>query len=188
MQTDARLLELFSYYRDAELRGAALLLRLIKFMRDDADAQVKLTLHAAQEAHHAWLWTKRIVDIGGRPLSITDGYQARIGMRVMPHGVPDLLGLTLVVEARSLERYRAHAARDDVDDATRAILRTVTSDEKWHLAWIEQQLGRMTAGDPEARRRAEHMARRYAEIEEEAYWELLARERVVFGVDQEKPA
>ena len=48
-----------SYYRDAELHGATLLLRLIKLM-DDADSQVKLSLHLAEETQHAWLWTNRI--------------------------------------------------------------------------------------------------------------------------------
>ena len=61
MAADPRI-EMFSYYRDAELHGANLLLRLIKLM-DDPDAQVKLSLHVAEETNHAWLWTKRITDL-----------------------------------------------------------------------------------------------------------------------------
>lgn len=47
MGADPRMLELMSYYREAELHGASLLLRLVKLMDADPDAQVKLTLHIA---------------------------------------------------------------------------------------------------------------------------------------------
>ena len=67
MAADPRVIEMMSYYRDAELHGATLLLRLIKMM-DDADAQVKLSLHLAEETHHAWLWTNRIKELGGEPM------------------------------------------------------------------------------------------------------------------------
>jgi len=73
---DPRMIELMSYYRDAELHGATLLLRLIKMM-DDPDAQVKLAAHLADETRHAWLWTKRINEMGGEPMKIADGYQKR---------------------------------------------------------------------------------------------------------------
>lgn len=84
MAADARVLELFSYYRDAELRGAAILLRLLKLLDTHPAVQTKLTLHIAQEAHHAWLWTKRIAELGGKPVRIEAGYQTRIGMRTLP--------------------------------------------------------------------------------------------------------
>src|SRR5262245_1067271 len=116
MSADARLIELFSYYRDAELQGAALLLRLVKLMTGDPEAQVQLTRHVADEARHAWLWTKRITDLGGMPMPVTEGYQACIGRRVRPRTLADLLALTIVVEARSLARYEEHAARLNVDD------------------------------------------------------------------------
>src|SRR5262245_52940739 len=59
MAADDRLLTLFNYYRDAEIRGATLLLKLLQRL-DDPDAQVKLSKHLEEETHHAWLWTKRI--------------------------------------------------------------------------------------------------------------------------------
>ena len=83
MAADPRMIEMMSYYRDAELHGATLLLRLIKLM-DDPDAQVKLSLHLAEETHHAWLWTNRIKELGGEPMKVLDGYQKRIGMRTVP--------------------------------------------------------------------------------------------------------
>ena len=50
---------LFSYYRDAELRGADLILRLIN-RTDNHELQENLTRHLADETNHAWLWTERI--------------------------------------------------------------------------------------------------------------------------------
>ena len=84
MAADPRMVELMSYYRDAELRGAALLMRLIGLMEHDADAQTKLSLHLAEETNHAWLWTKRINDIGGHSA----------GDHALRH-VADCLGRTL---------------------------------------------------------------------------------------------
>ena len=90
MPADPRMLEMLSYYRDAELHGASLLLRLLKMTRDLPDVQVKLTLHVAQETRHAWLWTERIRELDGWPVDVS-GYQARIGIDTIIGGVtPDL--------------------------------------------------------------------------------------------------
>jgi hypothetical protein len=103
MPADPRMLEMLSYYRDAELHGASLLLRLLKMTRELPEVQVKLTLHVAQETRHAWLWTERIRELGGWPVDVR-GYQARIGMHTVPRAVVDLLALSIVVETRSLAR------------------------------------------------------------------------------------
>jgi bacterioferritin (cytochrome b1) len=181
------MVELMSYYRDAELHGAALLLRLVKMMGDDPDAQIKLTRHVAEETHHAWLWTRRITEMGSAPVKIVAGYQARIGSRTLPRTLVDLLTLTIVVEARSLARYQEHAARPGVDAATREVLETVSADEKWHLAWMRNKLKELTANDPAARQRAVALTERYRQIEEEVYAELVARERAAFGEDMANP-
>jgi bacterioferritin (cytochrome b1) len=181
MNADPRLLELFSYYRDAELHGATLLLRLIKMMADDPEAQVNLTRHVAEETRHAWLWTKRIVDLGGRPMKVSGGYQVRMGQRIMPHSVADLLTLTIVVESRSLARYREHAARPGVDDMTRSVLDAVTADEHWHLSWMSGKLNAMTE-TPQARDRVDAVMERYQRADEEVYQELLRHEDEVFGM------
>src|SRR6202453_61625 len=77
----------FSFYRDAELRGARLLFNLLSHMKD-GEAQLKMTAHLADETRHAFLWTKRISDLGGAPILIDDGYQRRLGLRT---GVPQTL-------------------------------------------------------------------------------------------------
>jgi bacterioferritin (cytochrome b1) len=184
MAADPRIILLMNYYRDAELRGANLLLRLMSRL-DDPGSQTKLTLHLADETRHAWLWTKRINDLGGAPTQVADGYQTRIGLRVVPRTVLDILALTVVVEERSYQRYTEHAQRPDVDAETLAILREVSKDEKWHIAWITAKLEEVApgAGGPDRMREA---LERYREIDRQVYSELVLKERAAFAeVDPE---
>src|SRR5487761_936053 len=82
---------IFSVYRDAELRGARLLFNLIGHLKD-ADSQLKMTKHLSDETRHAWLWTRRIADLGGAPVFVADGYQRRLGMRIgVPRGIVEVL-------------------------------------------------------------------------------------------------
>src|SRR3984885_14311714 len=76
--TDKQIL-IFSVYRDAELRGARLLFNLIGHMKD-GDSQLKMAKHLADETRHAWLWTRRIADLGASPITLGDGYQRRLGI------------------------------------------------------------------------------------------------------------
>jgi bacterioferritin (cytochrome b1) len=176
----ARLVTLFSYYRDAELRGATLLLKLLQRMDDDGDAQVKLTKHLEDEVRHAWLWTKRISDLGGVPEKVDDGYQRRIGLEVgIPRTLEQLLALTIVVEERALSRYLTHAAAPEVDAETRAVLHEVTKDEKWHLSWIEHKL-RAIAG-PDGAARVDELLARYRDVDRRVFADLESKERTTFG-------
>jgi bacterioferritin (cytochrome b1) len=170
---------MMSYYRDAELHGATLLLRLIKMM-DDGDSQVKLSLHLAEETQHAWLWTNRIKQLGGEPMKVLDGYQKRIGLRTVPKSLLELLALTVVVEERSFARYEEHAQRADVDAETLAVLKAVTKDEKWHIAWIRAKLMELAAEDG-GEEKALAALEKYREIDEAVYAELRAKEIAAFG-------
>lgn len=176
---DPALIEIMSYYRDAELHGATLLLRLTRLL-DDPDAQVKLTLHLHEETHHAWLWTKRINELGGEPLRITDGYQKRIGLRTVPRSLIDLFALTVVVEERSFARYQEHAARPGTDPQTLAILQEVSKDEKWHISWMRGKLMELAAADGGVEK-AEAAIEKYRQIDAQVYGELQKREAVILG-------
>jgi bacterioferritin (cytochrome b1) len=187
MAADPRMVELFNYYRDAELRGASLLLRLIGLMDDDPDAQVKLSLHLAEETHHAWLWTKRINDMGGTPRKVLDGYQTRIGLRSIPRTILDILALTIVVEERAHTRYLEHLQRPELDDETRAVLVAATHDEKWHVSWIRGKLDELAAKEGKTEY-AKQSLKRYQEIDRKVYAELLAKERETFGTSYDAAA
>jgi rubrerythrin len=180
MFVDPRMIHLYSYYRDAELRGATLLLKLIMRI-DDTEAQVKLSRHLADETRHAWLWTKKIADMGATPVRVDDGYQTRIGREVgIPKTLIDLFALTVVVEERAQRRYLEHAQRPDIDPETREILHEVTKDEKWHIGWIKNKLKELAAANGgEAKMLA--TLERYREIDRKVVGDLLAKERAAFG-------
>ena len=179
MAADPRMVLLMSYYRDAEIRGASLLLRLMSHL-EDGEAQTKLALHLADETRHAWLWTKRINDLGGEPLRIGDGYQSRIGLKTVPRSLLEILALTVVVEQRSLERYIEHASRPNVDPETRAVLEEVSKDEKWHITWIRNRLYEIAEAEG-GRERADAALEKYREIDRQVYAALLEKERETFG-------
>lgn len=180
MAADPRVILLMNYYRDAELRGANLLFRLMAHL-EDPDSQLKLSLHLADETRHAALWTKRISDSGGAPARIADGYQNRIGLRVVPRNLIDILALTVVVEERAYQRYVEHAGRADVDPEIRAVLGEVTKDEKWHIAWIKGKLEEIAAAQEGGMQRMREALERYREIDRQVYAELQAKERAAFG-------
>ncbi len=176
MSANGREITIYSYYRDAELRGANLLFRLLRLV-DDPEAQVNLTQHLADEVRHAWLWTQRIQELGGTPVRVTDGYQVRIGKRAgVPRNVVDLFGLTVVVEQRALRRYTEHLKRPDTPEPTRHVLEAVTHDEGWHIDWMRRKGRELAerAGEPE---RLEHALARFREIDHAVMAELDAFER-----------
>ncbi|HYB11928.1 MAG TPA: ferritin-like domain-containing protein [Myxococcota bacterium] len=161
----------YSYYRDAELRGSNLLYRLLRIL-NDGEAQVNLTQHLADETRHAWLWTERIREIGGVPLPIEDGYQVRIGKRVgVPRDVIDLLALTVVVEQRSLRRYRQHLRRPGVPPRTQEVLRAVSKDEVWHVDWIRSKARELAVREGGVGR-VDDALRRYREVDRAVMAEL----------------
>src|SRR5208282_6244363 len=166
---------IFSFYRDAELRGARLLFNLLGHLKD-GDSQLKMSKHLSDETRHAWLWTRRIADLGAAPIPVPDGYQRRLGMRTgVPKSVVELLGLTVVVEERAQSRYMAHAALPNVDPETREVLHAVTEDETWHLSWIEKKM-REVAKEENSEAKADEALDRYRSIEREVYATLAADE------------
>ncbi len=175
MSAEEKQILIFSFYRDAELRGARLLFNLLGHIKDP-DAQLKMSKHLADETRHAWLWTKRIADLGGTPVAVDDGYQRRLGLRTgVPKNIIDLLALTVVVEERAQSRYTAHAALPGVDQETLDVLKAVTEDENWHLSWIEKKM-RDIARDLGDEKRADEALDRYRAIDREVYATLAADE------------
>ena len=166
---------IFSVYRDAELRGARLLFNLIGHMKD-GDAQLKMAKHLADETRHAWLWTRRIADLGGTPLILADGYQRRLGLRTgVPKTIIDLLALTVVVEERAQSRYNAHMALPNVDPETMEVLKAVTKDESWHLSWIEKEMHEIAKLEGHEEQ-ADKSLERYRKIDREVYATIAADE------------
>ena len=169
MSANEKQILIFSFYRDAELRGARLLFNLLGHIKD-ADSQLKMSKHLSDETRHAWLWTRRIADLGGAPVMVADGYQRRLGLRTgVPKGVVEILGLTVVVEERAQSRYMAHAALPNVDAPTLETLKAVTEDETWHLSWIEKKMREIAREENGNEEIADEILDRYRKIDREVY-------------------
>jgi rubrerythrin len=174
-RADQRIL-VYSFYRDAELRGARLLLTLTRIMKD-RDAQAKLTRHLADETRHAWLWSQQIAQLGGTPVAVEDGYQRRLNAKIgVPTDLIEIFALTLVAEERAQKRYLAHAASKSLDDSTAGLLADVARDEEWHLQWIGGKL-RQIARESAKEARLALTLDRYRTIEQEVYTELADYEK-----------
>ena len=174
------LIKVFSYYRDAEMRGAQLLIKMIRRVKDP-EAQVLLTRHIADETRHAWLWTKRIKDEGGLPVEVPDGYQRRLGKALgIPASLADLFALSVVVEERAQKRYDEHARSRRCDDKTLKVLRAVTSDEKWHVAWMEEYV-LSDARERDAEDAVRDKFAHYRAVEAEVFGHMLSMERDWLG-------
>lgn len=166
----------YSYYRDAELRGANLLFRLLRVV-DDPESLVRLTEHLADEVRHAWLWTELIQRLGAQPVPILDGYQVRIGKRAgIPRTLVDLFALTVVVEQRALRRYTEHMRRPGISSRTLEVLAAVSEDEGWHVDWMRRKARELAGREGDAER-AERAIERYREIDRAVMIELEAAER-----------
>lgn len=166
---------LFSYYREAELRGADLILRLIN-RAENLSLQEKLTKHLADETNHAWLWTDRIRALGGVPARIADGYHRHLRRKTgLPSHLLELLALTCVVEERAQKRYDEHASRPDVDAETLAVLKLMRSDEEDHLAWVKEKLAELE--HTEGKDKVAATLERFRQLEEAAFAEMHADEQ-----------
>jgi len=181
------MIRLFSYYRDAEMRGAALLMKMMNRV-DDPEAIVLFTRHIDDETRHAWMWTKRIRDESAWPVPVPDGYQRRLGKKLgVPTRLVDLFALTVIVEERSHKRYTEHAASALCDERTRCILETITRDEKWHINWMEEWLMKLVQQAPAGGADPREILARYRDAEEEVFEEMKVEERSWLGFSLSDP-
>lgn len=180
------LIRIFSFYRDAEIRGATLLMKMMQWEKDP-EAQVLFSRHVADETRHAWLWTKRIRQLGGMPVPVPDGYQRRLGKALgIPFNIVDLFALTVIVEERSVSRYTEHAASRYCDDLTREVLDELTKDEKWHISWMEEWMFRL-AHQRGSEAKAKAQLARYRTIEREVFEAFKEDERRWIGFSFSDP-
>ena len=180
MPSAESLIKIFSFYRDAEIRGATLLMKMTQWEKDP-EAQVLFSRHVADETRHAWLWTKRIRQLGGLPVEVPDGYQRRLGKALgIPFNIVDLFALTVIVEERSVSRYTEHAASRYCDDITREVLDELTKDEKWHISWMEEWMMRL-AKERGTEDKARAQLARYRRIEREVFEAFKEDERRWLG-------
>ena len=175
MEKNAYKILLFNYYRDAELRGADLILRLIN-RAENQNIQEKLTRHLADATNHAWLWTERIRALGGEPLRIENSYHRQLRRKAgLPANFLDLLALTCAVAERAHKRYAEHATRPDVAPETLTVLHEMQADEKAHLTWIIEKIAELEAR--EGKEKVDAALRHYREIEAAVFADMQQEEQ-----------
>lgn len=176
---DPRMILLLSYYRDAELHGAGLLLHMAN-MEGDAGACAKLTRHISDESRHAAIITQHICNLGGKPQRVRDGYQRRMARAGgVPRTLLEFYAATYVAESRAQARYTAHLRSAHVDPQTAALLQAISSDEEWHLKWVDGRLRDLAATDGESR--VDAALRRFRDADAAVCTDLAALERGTLG-------
>jgi acyl carrier protein len=167
MEIDENELWILSYYRASELAGALVMGRLAS-QTDDEDLGVHLTEHCAEEANHAWLWTRTILDVGGTPRRVTETYQSRYYEAIgPPTTVLEVLALTQVFEKRVVRHFRDHLRRPGTHPAVQRTLERMIAEEAGHIGWVKERLDRWAPGAGEAA--VTEALRRFAEVDEQVY-------------------
>ena len=91
---------LLSYYRTSEINGSLFFGRLARTVRS-GPIQHDLSKHFADEAQHAWYWTRCIDRLGARPIPMASGYQDQyLEAAGLPVNLMEVLAITLVFEQR----------------------------------------------------------------------------------------
>jgi len=173
------MIRLLSYYRNAELHGAGLLMHMAN-MEVEASALINLTRHISDETRHAAIITRHICDLGGTPQRVRDGYQRRMARAGgVPRTLLELYAATHVAESRARARYAAHLGSVHVDPKVVSLLRSISSDEEWHLKWVEERLRDLAATDGQSR--VDAALRRFRDADAVVCADLAALERETFG-------
>jgi acyl carrier protein/rubrerythrin len=171
LEIDENELWILSYYRASELAGALVMGRLAG-LTDDDDLRVNLTEHCAEEAGHAWLWTRTILEVGGKPLKVSETYQTRYYAETgPPTTVIEVLALTQVFERRVMKHFRHHLSRPGTHPAVARTLRQMIADEAGHIGWVKRRLDRCT--DQAGGWAVAETLRRFVEVDHKVYAELL---------------
>ncbi len=166
--------ELFvlSFYRSSEINGSLFFGRLARVLKP-GPVQHDLTKHFADEAQHAWYWTRCIDEMGSRPLKLAEAYQDRyLEAAGLPLNLMEVLAITLVFERRVINQYAKHLALPGLAPQIGATIDRIMEDERWHVQWVRDALAGL-----EERFGKEHVdatLRRYREADREVYAETLA--------------
>ena len=158
---------ILSYYRESELAGSLVMGRLAR-ETDDDDLRVHLTEHCAEEAHHAWLWTETILNVGGTPKRVAETYQTRYYAEIgTPATLLEILALTQVFERRVIRHFRAHLKWPNTHPAVAETLQRMIEDEVGHITWVKDRLDRYAQEKGEAA--VADAMRRFTEVDERVY-------------------
>jgi hypothetical protein len=103
--------------------------------------QTDLTLHFADEARHASLWTSCLEELGTAPFGLARSYQDRyLAAAGLPANLMEVLAITHVFERRVARQYGRHRRMPLLEPAIAQTLDRILHDERWHLRWVRRAL------------------------------------------------
>ena len=174
---------LLSFYRSSEIDGAVFFGKVAETVRS-GQLGADVAQHFADEAKHAAIWTRCLLDLDVEPLRIRRSYQSQYFEAVgAPANLMEVLAITQVFEKRVIGQYRRQLHHAATHPRVRAALDEIMDDERWHLQYVRRALGAMRE-----RHGAERVATtlgRYARADEEVYARTLAEygDRMAFLED-----
>ena len=162
---------LLNYYREAEMRSADLLQRLLRCV-DDPELQIALTRQLADEARHIQLWTETLDELGALPSSSRKGYRHYLQRTTgTPTSVLEMLALICVLEERVQQRYQTQLLQPGGNARIVEVLQTLAADESWHLTGVREWLTKIEK--QEGKTRVGAMLNYYRPLEARAYAALV---------------
>ena len=165
--TDENTLWLLSFYRNSEIAGAIFFGRLARTL-SASPLQHDLSRHFADEAQHAWYWTRCIEELGARPLAVDGAYQDRyLSAAGVPANLMEVLALTQVFERRVIRQYALHARAGGLPVPVRTTLGLIMQDETRHIRWIRRALDGMAPAY--GRDAVDHALQRFAAADREVF-------------------
>ncbi|MEK6968235.1 MAG: hypothetical protein AABX51_06395 [Nanoarchaeota archaeon] len=166
-------LYILSYYRASELAGALLFGKLAMITEID-DIRIPMTRHCAEEAEHAWLWTKAIKDLGEIPIKVTKTYQTHYGAAIgIPKNMLEIFCLTQILEKRVVKHFSMHLTMPKLNPVVKKVLIKMVDDEKYHLDWVKEKLDEYSEAD---KKTLEKTMKKFIEVDKQTYKELSLRE------------
>lgn len=162
---------LLHYYREAEVRSADLLQRLLRRVADP-ELQIALTCQLADEAHHIQRWTELMSALGVPPAAAKGGYRHYLHKYTgMPSNVLDTLALLHAVEEHVQQRYREHIPHARQAPRIVETLQALAADEEWHMQGVRRWLAKFEK--QEGRTRVAAALDYYWPLEAHAYADLI---------------
>jgi hypothetical protein len=165
---------LLHYYREAEMRSADLLQRLLR-QTEDPDLLVYLTRQLADEASHIQMWSELMSEMGESLVPPKRGYRQYLQKHA---GLPDMvcnsLALICAVEEHVQQRYRDHLSQAASEPRIVALLEQLATDEEWRVQGVRQWLAKQEKREGQTRVNA--ALDYYRSAEAMAYAELIGAE------------
>jgi Rubrerythrin len=174
---------LLSFYRSSEIDGAVFFGKVAETVRS-GQLGADVAQHFADEAKHAAIWTRCLLDLDIEPLRIRRSYQSQYFEAVgAPANLMEVLAITQVFEKRVIGQYRRQLRHPATHPRVQAALEEIMDDERWHLQYVRRALGAMR--ERHGTERVATTLGRYARADEEVYARTLAEygDRMAFLED-----